>query len=339
MIKNAVKTGVTLLVAAWLISTPLPLTAAPAPATEEPAPAATLPTAPAANATESDPPQNPEKPQPPLIIPLFTYRTLSVSDQTLHSPGSGIVFLAEDHLLAGTYSRTTWSTTPGTNRDKDYHTLEFLYDGARRKHRYLTVLQSASDKPIHGGTDTFQAAALYGYEIFATPSTSIVLGGGLGISDFGLKTPNGQSIYALPLPLIRLTHEDPRYHLSLEFITGPTINLTLAPEENLRMTWNLRFDLDQLRDERDLFYEIALHYRFASLGIQNETISFDLAGEKDPLESTFYSAFAEVDLILLKLRAGYAFDTLLRSVGTTEQTGDGLYLSLQGLIPLGSRSP
>ncbi|POQ98995.1 hypothetical protein AU468_11440 [Alkalispirochaeta sphaeroplastigenens] len=262
-----------------------------------------------------------------------------MSDQTLHSPGGGLVFLAQDHLLAGTYSRTTWSTAPGTRDSTDYHTLELFYDGARREHRYLTVLQSASDEPIHGGWDTFQAAALYGYEVYTSPTTSLVLGGGLGISDFGITTPGGRTIYTLPLPLIRLSRETPGYHLSLDIITGPTLDLTLRPQENLRMTWHLQFDIDQLRDERDLTFEIALHYRFASLGLQNETISFDLAGETDPLESTFYAAFAEIDLILLKLRAGYAFDTLHRSRGTTEQTGQGLFLSLQGLIPLGPPRP
>lgn len=104
-----------------------------------------------------------------------------------------------------------------------------------------------------------------------------------------------------------------------------------------------------MRDERDLIYELKLDYRFfpqdssygdfagLAVGFKNDHYgAFSLGGAKgeESLELHDYSVFATLDLSLLKITAGNAFGgrEVYRET-TTRDVGEGVFLSVQGMIP------
>lgn len=275
-------------------------------------------------------------PTRPLFVPVAVYDVLSTDDQTVHAPGAGLIVQNGESLFVATYTQSIFTQAPDSYQDKTYHAIETLYDGAAERHRVVALVKSASDRPFVGGWNTFQAAAVYGYEVYRGPGTSVVVGGGLAVSDFGIETPSGETWPLLPVPFVRVNQKSRWTELSLDFITGPNLKLTVAPESDLRAVADVR--VDQLRDERDLIYDVSLQYRVVSVGFKNDTFSFDPADADDSLEGFYYAAYASIDLVLLSLTGGYAFDSLLQDGHETYETGDGYFVAVQGLIPLGGGS-
>ena len=282
------------------------------------------------------------------VIPLAQYELLSLESQTVHSPGVGVVVVAEELVLVGLYNRRLFTQDLDFDYPETYHSIELVADGRSARHRYLAAFQSRSDQPVVGGVRTFQAAAVYGYEVVQQPRFSLVLGGGLAVSDFGIETAGGDPWPVIPVPLIRAAWESPLLNAGLDFITGPNVNLTLAPQSRFRATLDAR--LDQLRDERDLLFEGALVYRFftpehpmgdlagVSVGIKSDAYEFAREAKDESLELHYYAFFGTLDLTLLTLSGGYAFDSRLRyRERVSAFAGDGWFICVSALYPLGTR--
>ncbi|MCA1754850.1 MAG: hypothetical protein LC641_09185 [Spirochaeta sp.] len=280
------------------------------------------------------------------VIPLAQYQLLSLESQTVHSPGAGVIVADESLFLVGLYSHHLFQKKLECDYPDTYHSIELMADGQRDRHRYLGFFKSESDRPVVGGIRTFQAAAVYGYEVVQQPHFSLVLGGGLAVSDFGIETPGGDPWPLIPVPLIRAAWESRLLTANLDFITGPNLGLVLAPQSRLRATLDAR--VDQLRDERDLLFEAALVYRFftpehpmgdlagVAVGIKSEAYEFALEAKDESLELHSYALFGTVDLTLLKLSGGYAFDSRVRyRESVTESAGEGWFISVSALYPLG----
>ena len=282
------------------------------------------------------------------IIPLAQYQQLSLESQTVHSSTAGVVMVGEGLLLVGVYSRHVFAQNLLFNYPDTYHSIELVADGERARHRYLTVFKSESDRPVAGGLSTVQAAGVYGYEVVRQPRFSLVLGGGLALGDFGIETASGDSWPVIPVPLIRARWESRLLNAELDFITGPNLNITLAPQSRLHATVDTR--IDQLRDERDLIFEGALVYRLFSqdhplgdlasvvVGLRNDAYEFSRQGQGESLELHSYTLFGTIDLTLLTLSAGYAFDSRIRyRESIAESAGNGWFFSVSALFPFGTR--
>lgn len=236
-------------------------------------------------------------------------------------------------MAVGLYTYHSLEKTPSDSYPTVYHSIEFVLDGHKDRHTYLAIFKSESDKPVYGGLNTFQSAAVYGYQLSDSPRLSLVLGAGLAVSDFGIEGANGKPWPLLPVPLIRMNYSSEWMEVSFEFLTGPNLCFTIAPVRRIRFTGGFR--MDQFRDIHDLIFENALHYRFfptdhpmgdlagVLIGFKNDMYTFDLAGEDEALEIQYYALFGAIDLTLLNISGGYTF--------TEGNEENGLYLSLQGM--------
>ena len=268
------------------------------------------------------------------IIPMVDYQALVTDEQSLSIPGVGLLVLSGDNVFVGQYARSVYTDAPGDYNGDVYHAIDVLYDGAIGRHRIVSLFGAASDRPVTGGLHTCQAATVYGYEVVAHPRTSIVLGGGVAVSDFGIETPSGDPWPVIPVPFIRASYTAPLFACSFDFITGPNLQLAVAPEHDFNLVLDMR--IDQYRDIRDLIYEVVAGYRFLSIGFKNDVLSSVPFREDEAIETSYYAVFATVDLMVLSVTAGYAFDSRLRhEVGVIEKTGDGFFLAAQVLLPLG----
>jgi hypothetical protein len=286
----------------------------------------------AATAAFSDQPIE-EESRKTSYIPVLTYDLLSLERETIHSPGIGLIAMNESVTAVALYTRHSTVKSSLEEYPDLYHSLEFLIDGKKERHNYLLIFCSNSDKPGYGGLHTFQSAAVYGYEVVGRTDLSITLGGGLAVSDFGIELDNGEPWPLFPVPLVRINYTSTLAEASFEFLTGPNLSLTLAPQKQIRLTADFR--MDQFRNLQDLIFEGALHYRFLpeshpmgdlaglALGVKNNIYTFDLAKEKTVRELQYYSVFGELDLTLLKIGGGWAF--------TGRDEGSGFHFSIQGM--------
>ncbi|MDR3173408.1 MAG: hypothetical protein LBU19_04080 [Treponema sp.] len=200
---------------------------------------------------------------------------------------------------------------------KQFHQIDAVFDGRMRRHQLLLIFKSAADKPIAGGLNTFQAGLGWGYEVIRRPQVSLILGGALGVSNFGLTLPSGAAWPVLPLPLIRFGIDTPWFVSSFEFLTSPNLSFTVAPKERVRFTADMR--MDNYRSIGDLVGEWVLWYRFfpsehrlgdfagIGAGFKNDSVDFGLSRNGEKFELQQSSAFAVLDFTLLKLQGGIHF--------------------------------
>ncbi|HKK49669.1 MAG TPA: hypothetical protein VJ932_11275 [Alkalispirochaeta sp.] len=269
----------------------------------------------------------------PQFVPAAQYDVLVTDEQTVHSPSGGLIVLHNENMFVGLYGRPIITRDIDADHPDRYHTIDLLYDRRRGGHHSVSLFSSESDEPVAGGWQTFQAASVWGYEVYQRPQTSIVVGGGLAVSDFGIELDNGTTWPVIPVPFLRIHHASPVLEASLDFITGPNLNVVLAPERDLQFTADVR--IDQFRDLRDLIFETAVKYRFLAAGIKNDTFGFAPADQDDPVEVHYLAAFGTLDLGILKISGGYACAGRRRGgESDTTSLGDGFFLSIQAFLPL-----
>jgi hypothetical protein len=102
--------------------------------------------------------------------------------------------------------------------------------------------------------------------------------------------------------------------------------------------------MDQFRDSRDLIFETSVEYRFfdsdgpvgdlagVSLGFKNDSLGFTAGKTDEEYELQYCALFAELDLAILTLAGGYAFEGReRRGEDDIRRIGSGYFVSLQGL--------
>ncbi|MCF7814620.1 MAG: hypothetical protein K9N40_09085 [Candidatus Cloacimonetes bacterium] len=283
-------------------------------------------------------------------IPLVKYDFLSLDAQNIHSPGCGLVIMSKNTMFVGLYTQHKFEKSLRLDYPATYHSIDILFDASKGRHQYLGIFKSESDQPVYGGLHTFQASAAYGYELIQKKNLSLVLGGGIAVSDFGIEVSDGKPLPVIPVPLIRAKYESQFIKTKFEFLTGPNFDLTIGPQSQFR--WVNECRLDQFRDSRDLIFESTLNYRFfpidhqmgdfagIAVGIKNDNYgAFDLGEhnknypeDEETFETHYNSVFGVLDLTLLKITGGYAFNGReLYREEDTEDTGEGYFLSIEGM--------
>ncbi len=294
--------------------------------------------------------QNEQEKDGAHYIPLLKYDFLSLDSQNIYSPCIGLVVMSDDVMFVGLYTRHSFEEPLLFDYPKVYHSIDILYDAQKNRHQYLGIFKSESGQPVYGGLKTFQTAVAYGYELVQRQNYSLVLGGGLAVSDFGIELSNGKPWPLIPVPLIRMKYNSKYIETKFEFLTSPNIDLVIGPKSQFRFIGECR--TDQFRDIRDLIFECSLAYRFfpvdhpmgdfagISVGVKNDNYgAFNLGEyevvyleEDESIEVHYNAIFGTIDLSLLKITGGFAFQgrELYREEDTRD-IGEGYFLSIEGM--------
>ncbi len=278
------------------------------------------------------------------IIPLASYEYFSVGERIQDSLGTGLVVVAEESVFVAQYTKHLFRDELPQGYPDRYHSVELMYAGKNDRHNYQTVFKTESDQPVYGGLDTFQAAAVYGYEIFRGEHTSFVAGGGVAMCDIGMELPNGTPLVILPVPYLRIDYNATWFASSFSFMTGPSFEFTVAPESRVHFKGDVR--IDQLRDLRDIIFEGTLNYRFfdktykmgdiagISAGIKNDVYGFTSGKLNESYDMVYYALFGKLDLSLLQITGGYTFGGKERfGSADSRVVGDGMYISIEAMFP------
>jgi hypothetical protein len=290
------------------------------------------------------------------IIPMASYDYVHLDEQAIHSPSLGIAVTAGDYgndftdihrsfFGVAKYQPVFFKQNAGKGT---FHQIDLMLDGRIERHQLLAMFQSDSDKPAVGGLHTFQAGAGWGYEVIHNSSVSLILGAALAAGDFGIELPNGEPLPVTLLPIVRFNFTSKWFDGAFEFLTGPELSFTIAPEKRIRFSGEI--EIDGFESINDVTGEGILWYRFfpessgvapsslgdflgIGLGIRNDSFGFDLTGSnKDTFESQYTSIFATVDATALQISAGYIFDSReLYNDTMIRNTGQVFFISVQAM--------
>lgn len=248
----------------------------------------------------------------------------------------------ESFQVIGLYSQHLFQEELSNSYPDKSHSIEFLAENYKGRHQFINLFKSDSDEPLTGGLHTFQLASVWGYELVRRDNFKFVLGTGIGVSDFGIEMSNGDPLPVIPLPLIRMKSHSKWLDTKFDFITGPNFEFVIGPQQRVRLKGDVR--IDQLRDSRDMIFNLSSEYRFfsetdpigdfagISFGLSSDNLSFDLAKEDEVFDYNYYSIFSELDLSLLTISGGYTFKN--REMYREEEKiefEDGFTFSIQAL--------
>ncbi len=120
------------------------------------------------------------------IIPPVRYESLSLTSQSIQSSSAGINITGKDVQFVGLYTQHEFKEPLLYDFPRRYHTIDALLDGKHERHQYLGIFKSESDQPVSGGINTYEAAAVYGYELVNEHNLSLVFGGGIAVGNFSI---------------------------------------------------------------------------------------------------------------------------------------------------------
>lgn len=283
------------------------------------------------------------------LTPLLNYEYLSLDDQRIHTHGGGLIFtkgnmnplVSEERnslFAAGIYNQYD-IMEKHDDYPNLYFDINFIVDRKIKRHLFLGIVESKSDKPFYGGLRSFIAGTGYGYEFIRNDTFSLTLGIGLGVGEFELF---GQESPVMPIPIIRFNVETNLINLSFEFLSSPVLTITLFPDYRLRLE-NV-FTAFDYRDIRDFIFDTKLMYRFFSneskfgdfagvgVGFKNWGFGFPISekSEKDKsYELVYNSVYGLLDLSFLQIQGGYAFNGLTRyDSDRKNDIGNGFFINV-----------
>lgn len=277
-------------------------------------------------------------------IPQLRYTVLSHGGQTLRIPSAGLMLYSSNVTAVMRYQAVAVDTALRYGYPDLYHCLEAIAVCRQGRNRLLAVFKSESNTPLTGGWRSFKAALVYGYAVSSSPRFSLILGGGLAAGDLGVETGDGKIWPVLPVPFIRIFYNGTLLHGRFEFLTSPGISFDLFPGRRIRLGLEAR--LDEARDLRDLQFEAKLNFRFflpgsvpgdiagIAAGFRNGNYGeFSVNGRKnETVEFQYQSVFVALDISLIQLELGYAFNGREVYNGTARySTGDGVYFQASAL--------
>jgi hypothetical protein len=287
------------------------------------------------------------------IIPLLNYEFVSLEDQQYHAPGGGLIVLQgnqkpslsekNNSLLMGIFykPRILKEVMPGYS--ELYHDVDFVIEKKTGPHLIQGIFSTRSDKPVYGGFHTTYSSAGYGYELLRKKNLNLTLGLSLGIGDFGIDLPNGNTWPLLPRPIVKFAFNSSYVNLAYDY---PEFQFVLLPDRRVRLTGSVGLDTFGFHDIHDLRFNSIVWYRFfdkdsaagdflgIGLGVQNtgqnDGTDFVLGKKDRKYDMNYYSLFGVVDAGLAKISGGYIpYSREVYDDDYSRSTGRGFFVKVE----------
>jgi hypothetical protein len=284
-----------------------------------------------------------------FFMPLASYEFVNTEDIQIHTPalGFGIMKGKQDVPFTEVYNQFSIIAMyqsfifkeASYSAPKNYHNIDFLFDGRMERHQFLAIFNADSDKPVAGGLHTFSAAIGWGYELLRHTGISFILGAAIAMNDFGIDLPNGEPLPVLPLPLARVTFKTEWLAGSFDFLTELTLQLTIAPNQRIRLTIEAMSNFQNVLGEGILWYRLFSRehpledFAGIGIGIKNGGYGFNLSEVRGKtFEYQYTSVFGVLDMSFVKASAGYIFDSreIYDRGDITKNAGKGYFVSVFG---------
>lgn len=259
------------------------------------------------------------------VIPMLDFGMLRIGENNhLFSPSGKMLFKyqkPEDDVSGGpdsvtvsmSYSQDIFKNGIEGYEEKQFHGFSGFGKMGFGKNTFLLKITGRGAHPFESYKN-FEGLLFYSRELIKNDSTTLVFGGGLAATDTGIII-GGIDIFVVPLPMVYFSYKNPYIQTEMEWTGLPMINLTLFPENKLRIRTNASlagFDLPV-----DLQYDLALCWYPLSKQPLDELVSVSAGfasnvkkfrvDMENSLKYQYYCAYGEISMTALTLRAGYAF--------------------------------
>ena len=242
-------------------------------------------------------------------IPIAKYGYLHTEKQTIQNKNFGLIIQNKNLLIVGFTSFFDFEKNLLSDYPQSYLGIDFISEYHTEKSQFLFLYSSYTDRPEKMEAHTLQSAIVYGHKFIDRKDFSLIFGGGLAVSDFGIEYADGKPWILFPVPFLRISSVSEFVETKFEFISSPNLEMNFFPKSKIRASFDGR--IDQFRDERDLLFESKLHYRFfdenhklgdfagIAIGFKNDNYGgFDLtkraynsSDDKESIELQYNSIF------------------------------------------------
>ena len=259
------------------------------------------------------------------VIPVLGFDMLQLEKESfVLTPSGTLQFMRRkdasstsrqpDVIAAGaSYSQSIFTKKIEGYDERQFHSMSVFAQVAAGKNNFMMQLALSGAKPFDSYKN-FNGVLMYGRQLIKTDSITFTAGGGIIAADLGLKIGSFEP-FVIPLPLLQFAYNSEYFNASFDWIGLPSVSLTLLPHKMFRFKGSCSlggFDLPS-----DLKFDCAVccypltktkmgDFMSISAGITNSQKGFKI-DNKNSLKYQYYSAYGELSLTLITLRAGYAF--------------------------------
>ena len=287
------------------------------------------------------------------IIPQIDFGMLQLENNTfMFSPSGNFQFKYQKEegaaikgpdVIAGSisYGQDFFTNDYSIMGEKHFHKLGFFGKVVTGKNTFLLKLDDRGAKPFESYKN-FEGLLFYARKIIDSDTTSLDLGGGLSATDTGIVL-GGLDIFIVPLPMIHFSHKNQIIDAEMEWIGMPDAIITFFPQSifRIRSLFALAgFDLpkDIMGDLAICFYPFRDGFlkdlAYISAGISHEVKKLRINIENS-LKYDYFTAYGQLSVTALTMRAGYAFGGRQTFRGTdgkiTKDYDGGFFATLQAM--------
>lgn len=274
------------------------------------------------------------------LIPQLDFGLLQLQeDSYIYSPAGNLGFKYTKNqdslskgpdLVAGSlsYGQDILSNNNSEIEERNFHKLGLFGKVVSGKNTFFLKLDDRGAKPFESYKN-FEGLFFYARKIIDTDSTSLDIGGGLAATDTGLVIGD-IDLFLVPLPMLHFSYQNQLLDAEMEWIGMPDVIITLFPKNLFRIRGS--FALAGFKLPADIMGDFALCcYPFSgflqnlasiSAGASHEVKKLRIDTEKS-LKYDYFTAYGQLSITALTVRAGYAFGGNLNR--------GGIFLTAQAL--------
>lgn len=287
------------------------------------------------------------------VIPQIDFGMLQLENDTLlYSPSGTLMFKYQKEEAAEingpdviacsfSYGQDIFSKYDSEINEKQFHKLGLFCKVVSDKNTFLLKIDDRGIKPFESYKN-FEGLFFYSRKIIDSDSTYLDIGGGLAAADTGIVL-SGLDIIIVPLPMIHFSYKNQFIDTEMEWIGMPDAIITLFPQNMFRI--RSFFALAGFDLPKDFMGDLALCFYPFRDGFLKDFASFSIGATHEVkklrinTENSFiydyFTAYGQLSITALTVRAGYAFGGRQTFRGTDSKTtknyDGGFFATIQAM--------
>ena len=287
------------------------------------------------------------------VIPQIDFGMLQLENNTfMFSPSANFQFKYQKEegaaikgpdVIAGSisYGQDFFSNDYSIMGENHFHKLGLFGKVVSAKNTFLLKIDDRGAKPFESYKN-FEGLCFYARKIIDSDTTQLDIGGGLAATDTGIVL-GGLDIFIVPLPMVHFSYKNQIINAEAEWIGMPDAIITLFPKNMFRIRSFFAlagFDLPKdfmgdlafcLYPFRDGFLKDLASF---SIGATHEVKKLRINTENS-FKYDYFTAYGQLSITALTVRAGYAFGGRQTFRGTDSKTtknyDGGFFATIQAM--------
>ena len=287
------------------------------------------------------------------IIPQIDFGMLQLKNNTfMFSPSANFQFkyqkeediaIKGPNVIAGSisYGQDFFSNDYSIMGENQFHKLGLFGKLVSGTNTFLFKIDDRGAKPFESYKN-FEGLCFYARKIIDSDTTQLDIGGGLAATDTGIVLC-GLDIFIVPLPMVHFSYKNQIINAEAEWIGMPDAIITLFPQNMFRI--RSFFALAGFDLPKDFMGDLALCFYPFRDGFLKDLASFSIGAThevkklrintENSFKYDYFTAYGQLSITALTVRAGYAFGGRQTFRGTDSKTtknyDGGFFATIQAM--------